>query len=69
MRRDQTLQIMETKPVVVGPKGRNARKLNEIRQPLDNHLQVCNSIREEGMKVLVDFCWQKLYNPLTLQVM
>jgi len=69
MRRDQTLQIMETKPVVVGPKERNARKLNEIRPPLDNHLQVCNSVREKGIKALVDFCWHKLYNPLTLQVM
>jgi hypothetical protein len=57
MRRDQTLQIMETKLVVVGPKGKNARKLSEIRQPLDNHLQVCNCVREEGMKVFLDFCW------------
>jgi hypothetical protein len=35
---------MVTKLVVVGPKEKNARKLSETRQLLDNHSQACNSV-------------------------
>jgi hypothetical protein len=37
MRRPQTLQIMVTKLVLVGPKGKNGRKHSETRQLLDSH--------------------------------
>jgi hypothetical protein len=52
MRRHQTLQIMETKLVVVGPKERNARRLKETRQLLDNLLQACISVRGKYVKCL-----------------
>jgi hypothetical protein len=49
MRRHLILQTMETKSVVLCPKVKNARKLSEIIQHLDNPLQACISVTEECM--------------------